>query len=508
MPAQLIEDIKKNLSRWAEALRGERGALGVYVFGSLIYQDGAQFGDRSDVDLVIVMPETPDGADRAEWIESLLDRKVALEDELGRLMRRASRDDRICSVVAVTSLEVTADIHKDGAREFFSANAFYDLSTGELVDGLPGAGSRKIRERLVGECIRFTQKMRNSYLAVNSLRAGQLAPFNDVLDAAPKSVMRHAAMVRHLDDKGDGDPGAEYDVDMGATQLSVLLNDRRRRVPDLQRRFEVRRSGRAARQPLSAEDQLLLAELVLDNAIRLEARSAAAATKPSTNGVHSTVIFAQRFAAAFPGVRGIEWFDDPNDIRERLALLLAEPLEYKDSTPIWWSRGSSNLHISTFRDDGDHVLINHDEMRVARLAAVNPGSYKYNFVYVELAPMEPTGLYPATSERIAEVKRGEGTFSYYWEEYGVVDGRYLITRSTYDDGAAKIDGKVQSINGRVQLRSRYVTPYNFLIAAGGAPVLEQSYDYTLLEHLDVMLKGDDRLPTIVAEANRLRTGRF
>ena len=508
---QPIEKTKALLARWARDIRDEIGAEGVYVFGSLIYRDGAQFGDRSDIDLVVVLNETPDGVDRAELLGALLPRKIVLEDQLGKLLRRASRGDLICSVLVVTALEVTADIHKDGARDFFSKNAFYDLISDRIVQGLDRAGSRPIRERLVGECIRFAQKVRNECLAVNALGDGKLAAFDDADDAAPKRIMRHAAMVRYLGDQGDGDPGAEYDVDSGATELSVLLNDRRKRVLDLQRRFEARRGGRAAREALSANDQLILTELVLDAAIQLEAKAAAVdakPTKPSTRGAHSTVVFAQRFASAFPGVRGVEWFDDPDDIKQRLGLLLADPLEFEDATPIWWSRGSSNLHISSFREEGDHILINVEEMNVARVAAVNQGSYKYNFVYLDVAAMSPTGLYPSTNDRIAEVEKGEGTFSYYWEEYGIVDGQHLITRAVYDDGSAKIEGKLQSIHQRSELRSRYVTRFNFLIAAGGAPLLDQSYDYRLEEHLDAMLKGEDRLAAIASEANRLPTGRF
>ena len=96
------------------------------------------------------MPEIPDAADRADWLESLLSHKTELEDKLGKRLRRADRSAILSSVVAVTSVEVSANIHKDGAAKFFSDNRFLDLLTGETIGGLPDVGKRRVAERLVG----------------------------------------------------------------------------------------------------------------------------------------------------------------------------------------------------------------------------------------------------------------------------------------------------------------------------------------------------------------------
>jgi nucleoside phosphorylase len=230
--------------------------------------------------------------------------------------------------------------------------------------------------------------------------------------------------------------------------------------------------------------------------------------KPSANGQHSTVIFAHRFAGAFPGVRAIEWFDAAATIKQRLARLLEEPLEYADATPIWWSRGNSNLQITSFVEEGDRYVLNGGEMSIRRIAAVGSRSYKHQFVYVEVAPLPATGLYPHTADQIAEVERGDGDYTWYWEEFGLIDGKHLVTRAVYDDNAAVIDGRLQSIRGRAECRSRHVTPYNFVIAAGGAPILAMEYDEKLERHLDAMLKGQDRLSIIAQEVLRLPAGQW
>ncbi len=138
------------LQDWGRGVAKDLGPAGIYSFGSLIYQDGAQFTAGSDVDLLVTMPEIPDGIERADWLERLLTYKICLEDDLGKLLRRSDRSALICSVVAVTPLEITADIHKGGSLAFFSKNNFWNLDTGAVEAGLAGAGAQPIAERLVG----------------------------------------------------------------------------------------------------------------------------------------------------------------------------------------------------------------------------------------------------------------------------------------------------------------------------------------------------------------------
>ena len=104
--------------------------------------------------------------------------------------------------------------------------------------------------------------------------------------------------------------------------------------------------------------------------------------------------------------------------------------------------------------------------------------------------------------------QGKSPFPYYWEEYGLVDGMHLVTHEEADDGSAMIQDKLQSLLGRLEIRARYVTKYNFVIAARGAPLLVSSYDRKLEAHLNAMLKGEDRLSDIANESMRLSTGRF
>jgi hypothetical protein len=214
----------------------------------------------------------------------------------------------------------------------------------------------------------------------------------------------------------------------------------------------------------------------------------------------STEFFARRFARAFPGVRGIQWFDDTAAIRTRLLRLLEPPLTFDHATPIWWWR-DGNLQIEEFSVQADgRYLMDVTELDIRRIAAVPGRGYWQSFVYIEAAALPPSGVYasnPLGSKRTIE------TCGYDYEEYALVDGQHVVTRGEYDDGAAMIDGDLQDIHHRAELRVRHLTPYNFLIAANGSPINNPMFDQTLADRLDSILKTGDGLKDLAAEIWKL-----
>ena len=443
---------------WARRTHGEIESGGIFLFGSLIHRGGEQFVKSSDVDLVVVFPPGRQAASqRADWLETLRNRKQDLEVALVSHLERENAGRPICSVVAATHTEIVSDIHKDGAQHFFSENQFLDLVSDLDCRGLPDAGTEPIRDRLVVECFRFAQKKRNEYLSVAADGTGGLTPHENG-DPLPKDIMRHAAMAWKLG-QNDAPVGAEYDTQQGLDFMSYVLYQVRENEPyaTLQNVVSIRRGARGKHSKLSANQQLLLAELIFDVAAKHLADRAARKKLPSPR-VDSTVEFSNRFSQAFPGVRGIEWFNDAKVIKERLELLLRQPLVYSQSQPFWWWR-DGNLPIENFKAvDNGIFLMDAAELKISRVAAANPRTYDRCFVYVEVDAMTPTGLYESTPARIAQVERGEGIWSYYWEEYAVVEGGQFVTREEHDDGAAIIDGRPVDIRGRNELRVRYVLP--------------------------------------------------
>jgi hypothetical protein len=192
--------------------------------------------------------------------------------------------------------------------------------------------------------------------------------------------------------------------------------------------------------------------------------------------VSSSTIFYSRICDAFPGVRGSEGFGGREAV-DRLSVLLRHPLSVNrtDSpldgqiTPIWWTRGRADMHVSNFEALGeDRVLIDILELYIERVIAVREFSAEErNFVYVQTLPDKPTGLYNYSKNWLQDhmqfqLKNNWGY--YYFEEYGLWNNK-AITRQEYDDGSAVINGKPTRVSG-AQLRLRYITPYNFILCGG------------------------------------------
>ena len=199
------------------------------------------------------------------------------------------------------------------------------------------------------------------------------------------------------------------------------------------------------------------------------------------------VAFSKRFSLAFPGVRSVAWFDDVSSIAKRLTALLKAPLRFEEGDIAWWWRGDSSLQIERFEHvEGSHFLMNVEELNVSRIAAVNPGSYYRQFVYVETRADKPTGLSPRPT---ADICRAVETFGYASEEYGRVGNIGLISRAQYDDGATVIGGNPIDVSGIAELRVRYITPYNFIIAPNETPINNHEFDDEMEKFLNQLLQG-------------------
>jgi len=140
------------------------------------------------------------------------------------------------------------------------------------------------------------------------------------------------------------------------------------------------------------------------------------------------------------------------------------------------------------------VLIGSDEHKIRKLAAVNKGAYYDSFVYIETKPMKPTGLYKKPTK--SDMENTLKNFGYDWEEYGLYKGKIKITRAEYDDNAALIKGKVVELNDDVELRVRYTTPYNFVVAAHMSPINNNQFDRELETKLNNILKGTETLENL------------
>ncbi len=211
----------------------------------------------------------------------------------------------------------------------------------------------------------------------------------------------------------------------------------------------------------------------------------------------STQFFSERFAKAFPGVRGIQWFRNFTEVMERLAIFFTKPIVFSGALPIWWWR-SGDMHIQHFSILSNNTcLLDHQEIRIEELAAVNAGSYYQEFLYIKAQPSQPSGLYDTSHIPDQIALRG-----YAKEEFALFRGR-PITRAEYDNGAATFDGRVVELNGEAELREIFLTPYNLIIAPHESPINNNDFDQARDELLNHILRGQATIEDLTAAILKL-----
>ena len=220
----------------------------------------------------------------------------------------------------------------------------------------------------------------------------------------------------------------------------------------------------------------------------------------------STVFFADRFASAFPGCRGIQPFNDPNEAMHRLDVFFKNPIKakFKNSTakPLMWIRGGDTFNISSYKrfrnrffKSNEFLLNGRYLFKLKKLVAFSHPSYFRSFIYIETQASGRSRLY---EDNIAgQVKRN----GYAREEYGVWGKlkERKISREEYDDASTIVNGKVKNLLGKTKLRIIYTTDFNFLIIPHFSPINNNQHDDRFEEILNSVLRKE----TCVDELARL-----
>lgn len=236
-------------------------ACDVYLFGSAIYQSGDQFNPQSsDLDLVVAFEDELDATGRLERLAQLKDLKHELELKMIPALGRVDCVDPGVSVLPITRLEVEANIHKSGSRQFFDRNLFLNLATQELTLGLPGAATGALSDDR-RQALEYVAKVRNQFLGVSANATGGLSAF-DGFDPLPKDLARIAAQLIP-----DAAPGEWYDTRRGLEFICAEVAKRQDESAEFRalcKKISVRRGGRGRDRILHPVDLLLLAETLYD----------------------------------------------------------------------------------------------------------------------------------------------------------------------------------------------------------------------------------------------------
>jgi len=143
-------------------------------------------------------------------------------------------------------------------------------------------------------------------------------------------------------------------------------------------------------------------------------------------------------------------------------------------------------------------LMNWDELEIDKLAVFHGDAYYRDFVYIETKPEKPIGLYVITDQDITE---GSSLHGFYVEEYALFNNK-PIKRTEYDDGAAVFNNKVVKVHG-AELRRRFLTKYNFIIAAANSPYNSKAFDRISQKYFNGILEGACQLEDMLKEMKSL-----
>ena len=200
----------------------------------------------------------------------------------------------------------------------------------------------------------------------------------------------------------------------------------------------------------------------------------------STETIHeireeTTIFFSQRISEAFPGERGIIWYNSPKSIIKHLNIFFKNPFFFNrrgsENTfcdPIQLYRGSINIPIEKFKIiNHKKILLNNLELRVKRMAVNCEPRYDKQYIYLECEPDTPTDLDTITPQFIRDRINNPG---YAYEEYGLYNNKIPITRLQYDDNAIWIKNKHIPLKPKnCEFRIKYLTPFNFILCAKQSP---------------------------------------
>jgi hypothetical protein len=130
------------------------------------------------------------------------------------------------------------------------------------------------------------------------------------------------------------------------------------------------------------------------------------------------------------------------------------------------------------------VVMNHDELKIKRIAAYNSSAYYQAFIYVEAAAMDPTGVNDLDDGYIARMMERN---AYAFEEFGWLNGE-VFRPEFHDDGFMEKDNEITSVSGS-ERRTRYITPYNFLLVPKTSQLNRYERDDDVERMLNDILTG-------------------
>lgn len=168
--------------------------------------------------------------------------------------------------------------------------------------------------------------------------------------------------------------------------------------------------------------------------------------KPEKSFLHYLRLFGRALAKTFPKNLSEVIFSHDDNVINKLLNNLAE---MNFDNEFWWHDGYANCPAKLKKLRDDIWLLDLHEIKIKSIWVYFDLSLYKDAVLINTEAMPSFGIYDAP---------------YEYEEAGLVDDEYYITRNEYDNGYAEINGKTINLSDhKVSLRIRYLRPKSFFI---------------------------------------------
>jgi predicted nucleotidyltransferase len=268
LPLQILE----NMRDWARRTIEFTGVDKIFVFGSLVQDNGSQFdATTSDIDLITVLKRNETLYARIQILKKLQQSMEELELLLLKMLKRRDASQSIVSNVVVTPTELEYSIHKSGDRLLLSLPRFVDLAASELA--LQSLSSGEDEAHFISKnsdqlaIIRTCQDKRNKFVSI-SVNGSRIFSAFDGLDAIPKDIMRMAAIL--VWNRGESTDDRREDLIEGMSFFQRLLDELAPKdflTEEVRNVVARRRADRGVRPSIPDDYLLALYEIVFDEAI-------------------------------------------------------------------------------------------------------------------------------------------------------------------------------------------------------------------------------------------------
>jgi predicted nucleotidyltransferase len=262
------------LREWAKGFVERSGFDRIFLFGSLVYRRGTLFepNTSSDIDIVAQFSSgfrTP--VQRVAACLQALTPKKELEELLSDVLGRRRNRPPIVSIAVGTPFEIENGIHKGGDPRIYVKPDFINLA-GTSIDPISLASSASITFDVLFHgaipVIQLAQEYRSKFLAINAAGKAPVKAWGSKNDRLPKKMCRSAAQLRYFG--GELSDDTEFNINVGLLHIESLIRGFESQgapYKDLSDWLQIR-VGRGEKLPLPPEGQLLLLEILAEEAAR------------------------------------------------------------------------------------------------------------------------------------------------------------------------------------------------------------------------------------------------